>query len=71
MCYIDLLLYYAYEHITEGKIISNSAHLRDADFVRFFWQYMKETLGEFTFGWSDITTMDLKGIEPYVSSGFM
>jgi len=28
-------------------------------------------LGQFALGWNDITTMDLKGIEPYVSSGFM
>jgi len=28
-------------------------------------------LGEFALGWNDITTMDLKGIEPYVSSGFI
>jgi hypothetical protein len=25
----------------------------------------------FGLGWNDITAMDLKGIEPYVSSGFM
>jgi hypothetical protein len=29
-----------------------------------------KAFGEFVLGWSDITTMDLKGIEPYVSSGF-
>jgi hypothetical protein len=31
----------------------------------------EKTIGGYARGWNDITTMDLKGLESYVSSGFM